>query len=54
MSNKKDVISEEDKIEMEAEVEEGMCYGNFSNRAKACKECMICDECKEETSVAKK
>lgn len=35
-------------------VEEGDCYGNYSNRAKACKECLVWEECKEETKKIKK
>ena len=57
MNEDKIVISKEDKVleELEAEVEEeGMCYGNYSARANACKECFINDKCKEETKNIKK
>ena len=42
-------FSEEDLLEEENE-EEGSCIGHYSARAKACKECLIVDECKKETS----
>ena len=55
MNEEKIIISEEDKELDNMEIEEeGMCYGNYSGRANACKECIISDKCKEETKSQKK
>jgi len=54
MSEEKIVLSKEDEEWVDDIEEEGMCYGNFSARAKACKECIISDKCEEETKGAKK
>ena len=47
---KTDVI---DNLEIKAD-DEGMCFGNYSRRAKACKECLVWKECKEDTDGRKK
>ena len=54
MKNKQIIMSKEDsELEKALIEEEGQCFGEYSGRAKACKECFIVDECKLETKRLK-